>query len=97
MLPDGRVHRVDRAELIGAAAAASPTSRRSSPSAAARAARIEALFEALALPATGTAVVVAGDGFASEPVPLPVLRQGVLLHSLDDAPLPASRADRSGC
>jgi len=31
---------------------------------------------------------VAGDGFASEPVPLAVLREGVLVHSLDGAPLP---------
>jgi hypothetical protein len=45
----------------------------------------------LAVPDTGTAVVVAGDGFASEPVPIPVLRQGVLLHSLDGAPLPAEQ------
>jgi DMSO/TMAO reductase YedYZ molybdopterin-dependent catalytic subunit len=33
-------------------------------------------------------VVVAGDGFASEPVALSVLREGVLLHSLEGAPLP---------
>jgi G3E family GTPase len=90
VLPDGRVHQVDRAELIAlpggiADVSAEFEKRRGS------AARIDALFQALALPATGTAVVVAGDGFASEPVPVSVLRRGVLLHSLADAPLPADQ------
>src|SRR5262249_21129116 len=89
-LPDGRVHVVDRAELVAlrggiADVAALFPKRRGS------AARIEALFAALGLPASGSAVVVAGDGFAAEPVSVAVLRQGVLLHSLGDAPLPADQ------
>ena len=32
-------------------------------------------------------MIVAVDGFASEPVPVNVLRAGVLVHSQDDAPL----------
>jgi G3E family GTPase len=90
VLPDGRVHALDRAALAalpgGIADVAAHFPKRSGA-----AARVEALFEALSLPATGTAVVVAGDGFASEPVPVPVLRQGVLLHSLGGEPLPASQ------
>ena len=33
-------------------------------------------------------MVVAGDGFASEPVAMEVFGEGVLLHSLDGEPLP---------
>ena len=36
-------------------------------------------------------MVVAGDGFASEAVPTEVLSQGVLLHSMDGAPLPEGK------
>jgi DMSO/TMAO reductase YedYZ molybdopterin-dependent catalytic subunit len=35
-------------------------------------------------------VVCAADGFASEPVPVDVLAQGLLVHSLRGEPLPAS-------
>jgi G3E family GTPase len=90
VLPDGRVHAVDRAELValpgGIADVAVQFPKRSGS-----AARIEPLFEGLDLPRTGTAVVVAGDGFASEPVALSVLRRGVLLHSLAGEPLPADQ------
>jgi G3E family GTPase len=90
VLPDGRVHLLNRAELIelprGIADVAAQFPKRSGS-----AARLDPLFAALAVPDTGTAVVVAGDGFASEPVPIPVLRQGVLLHSLEGAPLPAEQ------
>ena len=50
------------------------------------------------LPAAGSpeepalaAVVVAADGFATEPVPLSALDPALLLHSLDGAPLPAGK------
>jgi DMSO/TMAO reductase YedYZ molybdopterin-dependent catalytic subunit len=51
------------------------------------AARVGALFDAHGVPAAGTAVVCAADGFASEPVPLAALREGLLVHSQADAPL----------
>jgi G3E family GTPase len=90
VLPDGRVHLVDRAELIVLPGGIADVSARF-PKRAGSAARLEPLFAALAVPDTGTAVVVAGDGFASEPVPVAVLREGVLLHSLADAPLPSDQ------
>ena len=90
VLPDGRVHVVDRAELTALPGGIADVSRQF-PKRSGSAARIEALFQALALPAAGRAVVVAGDGFAAEPVPVAILRQGVLLHSLGDAPLAADQ------
>jgi G3E family GTPase len=87
VLADGRVHLVDRASLQ-ALPGGIPDVSTQFPKRAGSAARIGVLFQALALPDTGTAVVVAGDGFASEPVSIPVLREGVLLHSLGEDPLP---------
>ncbi len=87
VLPDGRVHLVDRAELVGLPGGIADVSAHF-PKRSGAAARLDPLFEALAIPDAGSAVIVAGDGFASEPVALSVLRQGVLLHSLADAPLP---------
>jgi G3E family GTPase len=90
VLPDGRVHLVDRAELCALPGGIADVSAQF-PKRAGAAARLDALFGALSLADAGSAVVVAGDGFASEPVPLSVLRSGVLLHSLGDAPLPADQ------
>jgi G3E family GTPase len=87
VLPDGRVYSSDRASLQALPGGIADVSAQF-PKRTGAAARVAALFEALALPSTGTAVVVAGDGFASEPVSIPVLRRGVLLHSLGEAPLP---------
>lgn len=55
------------------------------------AAQMQALCESLALPQQGSAVVCAADGFASDSLPLSALRQGALLHSLANAPLPADK------
>jgi G3E family GTPase len=90
VLPDGRVHGVDRAALAALPRGIDDVAPLF-PKRSGAAARVEALFQALDLPATGAAVVVAGDGFASEPVAIPVLRQGVLLHSQEGEPLPASQ------
>jgi G3E family GTPase len=87
VLPDGRVLGVDRATLL-ALPGGIPDVSEHFPKRSGAAARVEAVFEALALPDAGSAVVVAGDGFASEPVDIAVLRRGVLLHSLENAPLP---------
>jgi hypothetical protein len=90
ILPDGRVHLVDRAELSALPGGIADVSAQF-PKRSGSAARLDPLFAALGVPNDGLAVVVAGDGFASEPVALPVLRQGVLLHTLGDTPLPADQ------
>ena len=90
VLPDGRVRDLDRASLRALPGGIADVSAHF-PKRSGAAARVEAVFEALSLPASGSAVVVAGDGFASEPVDVSVLRRGVLLHSLGDEPLPAQQ------
>jgi G3E family GTPase len=87
VLPDGRVHAIDRERLL-AVADPLPDVSALFPNRSGSAARIAPLFAELEIPEAGSAVVVASDGFASEPVALEVLRQGVLLHTLDGAPLP---------
>jgi G3E family GTPase len=87
VLPDGAVHEIDRALLQSLPGGIADVSGRF-PKRAGAAARMRALFERLGVGAQGRAVVVAGDGFASEPVALDVLREGVLVHSLEGAPLP---------
>ncbi|HEX5066987.1 MAG TPA: GTP-binding protein [Myxococcota bacterium] len=83
----GVVHAVDRA-LLESLPDGIPDVGAHFPKRAGAGARVRALFERLGVGTQGSAVVVAGDGFASEPVPLSVLREGVLVHSLDGAPLP---------
>lgn len=90
VLPDGRVHGLDRDALLALPGGIDDVSGLF-PKRAGAAARVEAVFEALGLPERGSAVVVAGDGFASEPVDLAVLRRGVLLHSLEGEALPAKQ------
>ncbi len=87
VLPDGSVHAVDRDFLIALPDGIDDVSTRF-PKRTGAAARVRALFDQLGAPRSGRVVVVAGDGFASEPVALAVLREGVLLHSDADAPLP---------
>jgi G3E family GTPase len=90
VLPDGAVHGIDRERLLNLPDGVTDISVRF-PKRAGSAARVSALFENLGLAETGHAVVVAGDGFAAEPVALAVLRQGVLLHTLAGEPLPAKQ------
>jgi hypothetical protein len=90
VLPDGRVHLVDRAELLALPGGIADVSARF-PKRSGSAARLAPLFETLSVSDAGSAVVVASDGFASEPVAVSVLRQGVLLHTLAGAPLPADQ------
>lgn len=87
VLPGGVVHSVDRA-LLASLPDGIPDVGAHFPKRAGAAARLRALFDRLGIGAQGHAVVVAGDGFASEPVPLAVLREGVLVHSLDGDALP---------
>jgi G3E family GTPase len=85
-LPDGRVRIVRREELAalpgGVADVGILVPKRSG-----EAARLGALLDAYEVPAAGSAVLCAADGFASEPVPLPTLREGLLVHSQAGAPL----------
>src|SRR5262245_30200951 len=86
-LPDGRVRIVRRAELA-ALPGGVPDVGALVPKRSGAAARVGALLDAHAVPAAGSAVLCAADGFASEPVPLAALREGLLVHSQGDAPLP---------
>jgi len=90
VLPDGAVHGIDRERLLALPDGVADISVRF-PKRAGSAAQVSALFEDLGLPESGHAVVVAGDGFAAEPVALAVLREGVLLHTLAGEPLPAKQ------
>jgi hypothetical protein len=85
-LPDGRVRIVRREELAalpgGVADVGVIVPKRSG-----EAARLAALFDAYGVPAAGSAVLCAADGFASEPVPLGALREGLLVHTQAGAPL----------
>jgi len=90
VLPDGRVHLLDR-EWLAALPHGVPDVSELFAKRVGSAARIAELWRALGLREDGSAVVVAGDGFASEPVPVPTLCQGVLLHSLSGAALPADQ------
>ena len=90
VLPDGRVYATDRERLLALPDQVADVSALI-PNRQGSAARVSALFAELDLPPTESAVVVAGDGFASEAVPTEVLSQGVLLHSMDGAPLPEGK------
>jgi G3E family GTPase len=87
VLPGGAVHALDRDALRALPGGIDDVASRF-PKRSGAAARVRALLERYGVGLEGHAVVVAGDGFASEPVALSVLREGVLLHSLEGAPLP---------
>jgi G3E family GTPase len=86
-LPDGRRHVVDRAQLAALPDGVADVSQ-ILPKRAGSAARIASVLASLGIEPRGEAVVVAADGFASEPVALPVLAQGLLLHGLAGGALP---------
>jgi G3E family GTPase len=85
--PDGRVRIVRREELAALPGGVDDVGALV-PKRRGAAARVSALFDAHAAPSTGSAVLCAAVGFASEPVPLPALREGLLVHTLDGQPLP---------
>lgn len=85
--PDGRSQIIDRALLASLPNGIEDVSSLF-PKRQGAAARLGRLFERLGIAADGHAVVCAADGFASEPVPLAALGQGVLLHSLAGEALP---------
>lgn len=55
------------------------------------AARLSSLWTELDLPDKGSAVIVASDGFATEPIPITALKSGYLLHSVKGEPLAADK------
>lgn len=89
-LPDGRVRIVSRKELLELPDGI-PDVSGMFPKRAGAAARLEALWQAHDLPASGHAIVCASDGFTSEPVPNEAIRQGVLLHTLEGEALPVEK------
>jgi len=88
--PDGRVDVVDREFLLDLADGV-PDVSLLVPGRAGGAARVGRLFERLGVVPAGHAVVCAADGFASEPVKLAALSEGVLLHSQEGSPLPKAK------
>jgi G3E family GTPase len=89
-LPDGSSIVVDRARLLALPGGVADVSQLF-PKRAGGAARIASLWGQLGLPARGSAVVCAADGFASDPIPIEALREGLLLHSLEGGPLPPAQ------
>jgi G3E family GTPase len=88
--PDGGTRSVDRLALAALPDGIADVST-IDPKRQGAAARISALVDAFQLPRAGEVVVVAADGFVSPPVPVAAFMNGVLLHSLDGAPLPPSK------
>jgi G3E family GTPase len=89
VLPGGGVRVLDRAVLRALPGGVPDVSRRI-PKREGEAASVARLLEALGVARSGRAVVCAADGFASQPVPVDVLAQGLLVHSLRGEALPAS-------
>jgi len=85
--PDGRSRVIDR-ELLASLPDGIADVSSLFPKRAGEAARLGRLFEHLGIDASGHAVVCAADGFASEPVALRALGQGILLHTLAGEALP---------
>ncbi len=86
VFPGGRTRFIEREDLLGLPGGVADVGSLV-PKRSGGAARIAALFDAHKVPAEGSAVVCAADGFASEPVPLAALREGLLVHTIDGAPL----------
>lgn len=89
-LPDGRVRIVQRGELQDLPEGVGDVAELI-PGKSGAAARVESLWAAHTLPSQGSAIICAADGFTSEPVPVHALRQGLLLHTMGEEPLPAGK------
>jgi hypothetical protein len=90
VFPNGRTRFIEREELLGLPGGV-PDVAALVPKRTGAAARVAALLDAHKVPEQGSAVVCAADGFASEPVPLGALRQALLVHTADGAPLDAKQ------
>jgi hypothetical protein len=90
VFPNGRTRFIERDELI-ALPGGVPDVSALVPKRTGAAARVSELLGAHKASEHGSAVVCAADGFASEPVPLSALREGLLVHTIDGAPLDAKQ------
>jgi hypothetical protein len=90
VFPNGRTRFIERDELI-ALPGGVPDVAALVPKRAGAAARVAALLDAHKAGEQSAAVVCAADGFASEPVPLSALREGLLVHTQAGAPLDAKQ------
>ncbi|MBM4384486.1 MAG: molybdopterin-dependent oxidoreductase [Deltaproteobacteria bacterium] len=90
VFPNGRTRFVTRDELLGLPGGVDDVAALV-PKRSGAAARVSALLAAHKAPEEGSAVVCAADGFASEPVPLAALREGLLVHSVNGEPLDAKQ------
>ena len=89
-LPDGRNVRMDRQGLLdlpGGVADVSPLL----PGRAGGAASVAALLESIGTENADEAVVVAADGYTTPPVPIEALQTALLIHTLDNGPLPDAK------
>jgi DMSO/TMAO reductase YedYZ molybdopterin-dependent catalytic subunit len=89
VFPNGRTRFITREELLELPGVDDVV--RLVPKRSGAAARMSALLAAHKAPEDGSAVVCAADGFASEPVPLGALREGLLVHSVNGEPLDAKQ------
>ena len=90
VFPNGRTRFIEREELVGLPGGVADVSALV-PKRAGSAARVAALLDAHKASQHTSAVVCAADGFASEPVPLAALREGLLVHSVEGAALDAKQ------
>jgi G3E family GTPase len=90
VFPSGRTRFVERDALV-ALPGGVPDVAALVPKRAGAAARVAALLDAHKAGGHAAAVVCAADGFASEPVPLSALREGLLVHSVNGEPLDAKQ------
>jgi G3E family GTPase len=90
VFPNGRTRFITRDELLGLPGGVEDVAALV-PKRSGAAARVSALLAAHKAPADGSAVICAADGFASEPVPLAALREGLLVHSVNGEPLDAKQ------
>lgn len=90
VFPNGRTRFVERDELI-ALPGGVPDVAALVPKRTGAAARVAALLDAHKANEQSAAVVCAADGFASEPVPLSALREGLLVHTQGGEPLDAKQ------
>jgi G3E family GTPase len=90
VFPNGRTRFIERDELV-ALPGGVPDVSALVPKRTGAAARVAALLDAHKAAEHASAVVCAADGFASEPVPLSALREGLLVHTIDGEPLDAKQ------
>ena len=89
-LPDGASMRFDRSALMGLPDGVADVSE-FLPGRQGTAARLSSLLARVEVSGELDAVVVAADGYTTPPAPLQDLEQALLIHSLDDQPLPAGK------